>query len=199
MASYVISNAPPLSNLNDFRQAVGRHRDFAKSARFAVQIGRISGLFPDMIYYCENAEMPGRAFDTQDYRYYGPNFRLPNASAYTDINLSFYVSDQMLEKEVFDKWMSYINPKNTYDFRFLNEYSTDINIYQFSEVAEKGATYKVTLRRAYPINVQAMPLSWAEDNIHRLQVTFSYTDWVTQPETAENSNRLSTISPFTRS
>lgn len=203
MASYVITNAPPLSNMNDFRQAVGRNGDFAKAARFAVQIGRISGLFPDLIFYCETAEMPGRAFDTQDYRYYGPNFKLPHLSAYMDINFSFYVSDKMTEKEMFDKWMAYINPKNTYDFRFLNEYSTDVNIYQFSEVADNDgkpkATYKATLRRAYPINVQPLALSWAEDNIHRLQVTFAYSDWVTEPEKAENSNQLSRISPFTRS
>lgn len=209
MASYTIQNAPQLSNINDFKAAVGKNREFAKAARFAVQIGRISNLFKDLIFMCETAEMPGRALVLNDYRYYGPNFKLPHQSEYTEINFSFYVSDIMREKELFDNWMSYINPKNSYNFRFRNEYSTDINIYQYSEIAEKvssriggaaservQATYKATLRQAYPINVQPLTLSWAEDNIHRLQVTFAYTDWVTQPESKETSDKASQITPF---
>lgn len=209
MASYFIPNAPQLSNINDFRSSIARGRDFAKAARFSVQIGRISNLFADLIYMCETAEMPGRALVLNDYRYYGPNFKMPHQSEYTEINFSFYVSDIMREKELFDNWMGYINPKNTYNFRFRNEYSTDVNIYQYSEVGEAyqpnregetqtriQATYKATLRQAYPINVQPLALSWAEDNIHRLQVTFAYTDWVTLEESIETSNRPSQITPF---
>jgi hypothetical protein len=204
MATYAITNAPQLSNLNDFRTVVGKDRDFSKSTRFAVQIGRLSGVFSDLIYLCETAELPGRAFSLQDYRYYGPNFKLPTFSEYADITFSFLVRDVMREKETFDNWMAYINPKNTYDFRFLNEYSSDIYIYQFSEIANAGergkasATYKATLRRAYPINVQSMPLSWVDENIHRLQVTFTFTDWLTDPEGQINSDVISQISPFTR-
>lgn len=201
MATYQITNPPQLSNLNDFRSALARGEDLAQSAQFAVQIGKISNLFSDLIYMCESAEMPGRAFAVNEYRYYGPGFKMPHQTEYTEINFSFYVSNLMHEKEIFDNWMGYINPKNSYNFRFRNEYSTDIYIYQFSQVAEADtnrnvATYKSTLRQAYPINVQAMPLSWAEDNIHRLQVTFAYTDWVTEPESKENSDRASQISPF---
>lgn len=206
MASYTIPNAPVLSNINDFRSVIGKDREMAKASRFAVQIGKISSIFSDLIYLCETAEIPGRAFNLQDYRYYGPNIKLPTQSEYTEINFSFYVRDRMKEKELFDKWMAYINPKNTYNFRFRNEYSTDVYIFQYSEIAGASgtrdrvsnpqATYKTILRQAYPINVQAMPLSWAEDNIHRLQVTFTYTDWVTLPETEENSDRMSTITPF---
>lgn len=207
MASYTIQNAPQLSNVNDFRSVISRDRDLAKASRFAVQIGRISSLFSDLIYLCETAEMPGRALNVQDYRYYGPTFKLPVQSEYTEVNFTFYVRDVMREKEMFDNWMAYINPKNTYNFRFRNEYSTDIYIYQYSEVAFRAqtaqtvpdtpqASYKATLRQAYPINVMAMPLSWAEDNFHRLQVTFTYTDWITLPESQENSEVRSNITPF---
>lgn len=203
MASYFIPNAPGLSNVNDFMSRVGRNANFAKAARFAVQIGKISNLFNELIYMCETAELPGRAFATQDYRYYGPNFKMPHQSEYTEINFSFYVRDRMKEKELFDNWMAYINPKNSYNFRFRNEYSTDVYVYQYSELGLSEeqpdvpqATYKTILRQAYPINVQAMPLSWAEDNIHRLQVTFAYTDWITLPESNETSDKPSKITPF---
>lgn len=198
MATYTIPNAPTLSSINEFRSVISKDRDLAKSTRFAVQIARLSGLFNDLIYLCETAEMPGRAFTLQDYRYYGPSFKLPTSSEYQDINFTFLVRDVMREKELFDNWMAYINPKNTYDFRFLNEYSGDIYIYQFSEIEDKGATYKATLRRAYPTNVQSLPLTWTDDNIHRLQVTFTFTDWVTDPEAQINSETISQISPFTR-
>ena len=198
MATYKIANAPTLSNINEFRTVLGKDRDLAKTTRFAVQIARLNGVFSDLMYLCETAEMPGRAFQMQDYRYYGPNFKLPNVSEYSDINFTFLVRDVMREKETFDNWMSYINPKNTYDFRFLNEYSSDVYIYQFSELKDEGATYKATLRRAYPINVQSLPISWTDENIHRLTVTFTFTDWVTDPEGQINSDTISRLSPFTR-
>ena len=200
MASYKIMNAPPMSNLNDFKAAFGRNINPAKSARFIVQIGKISNLFQNLVFMCHEAELPSRSLNTMDVRYYGPNMKMPNQSVYTDTRLVFYVNNNMMEKEIFDNWLSFINPKNTYNFRYREEYSTDISIYQLSEVADPNgkpqATYKATLRQAYPIQVEPLNLSWEEDNIHKMGVSFAYTDWVTVPEAQERSDRQSTLSPF---
>lgn len=171
-----------VSNVNSFRTKIGEGRDIAKANRYlvafnvplGVQNAGTYGL--DQTFLCETAELPGRALSTQDYRYYGPTFRMPHQSAYTDINFIIYVRSFMEDKKLFDNWIEYINPKTSYDFRFRNEYSTDINIFQYED-AREAATYMVTLRKAYPINVNPMPLSWSDDNLHKLQVTFCYVDW----------------------
>lgn len=193
-----INDAPNVGSMNEFLSQVHRYGEFAKVARFIVQIGRINDFSSpplaqrDLTLMCETAEIPGRAFETYDYRYYGPSFKLPHMSAYNDLDLTFFVADDMAQKQFFDDWISKINPKNTYDFSFLDEYSTDIAIWQYSSFSRDAgnkhpnarpvASYKATFRRAYPINVFPMPSTWAEDNFHRLRVTFTYTDWINLPE-----------------
>lgn len=171
-----------MANISTFRSRIGQGRDLAKANRFLVNFNVPTGVSgagtygPDLPYLCETAELPGRALDTQEYRYYGPKFRMPHQSAYTDINFTIYLRSFMQDKKLFDNWLDYINPKNTYDFKFRNQYSTSVEIWQFEEMSDKPS-YKITLNKAYPINVNPVPLSWSEDNIHRLQVTFCYVDW----------------------
>ena len=171
-----------MANINTFKGVLSSGRDLAKANRYRVAFNiptAVPGndLNRELTFLCETAELPGRALNVQDYRYYGPNFKMPSQSAYTDINLTLYVRSFMRDKMVFDNWLEYINPKTTYDFRFRNEYSTDLEIFQYEERDSTRHSYKVTLQKAYPINVNPMPLAWAEDNIHRLQVTFCYVDW----------------------
>jgi len=189
----VVSGAPNLKSMQDFRSTIGNGRDMSKISRFLVRIGRFAN-DEEMMYMCDSAEIPGRTLETFPVRYYGPQFKLPNNSAYTDINLNFIVRDTMIEKEKFDQWMQYIHPKNTYDFKFLNQYSCDIDIYQYSEIQGIGATYQCTLTRAYPIAINPMQTNWAEEGIHRLQVSFSYTDWVTFEEKQLNQASIVTNS-----
>lgn len=171
-----------MSNISTFRSRIGQGRDLAKANRYMVVFTFPQGLTnattygPDISYLCETAELPGRALNMQDYRYYGPNFKMPTQSAYTDINFTIYLRSFMEDKKLFDNWLEFINPKTTYDFKFRTEYATSIGIWQMEETTNVPS-YVVTLRKAFPINVNAVPLSWAEDNIHRLQVTFSYVDW----------------------
>lgn len=169
-----LAGAPKLSDLGEFRSVLAAGGDVAKAARFAVQINKV-GVLPDLHFLCEAAEFPARALNAQNYRYYGPDFKLPHQTQYTDLNLTFICRTKMQEKVFFDKWMDEINPRNTYDFNFRNTYACDIVIYQYAETGE--ATYLNTFLEAYPINVNAIPTSWAEDNFQRLQVTFAFTEW----------------------
>ena len=172
-----LANAPPLSNLSEFRSALARGGDVAKAARFAVLINkRNSPEAKDLMFMCEAAEFPSRAFNAQDYRYYGPNFKLPHQTQYTDLNLTFICRTDMIEKTFFDKWMEEVNPRDRYDFNYRDFYACDIMIYQYAETGE--ATYMNTFQQAYPLNVNAIPTSWAEDNYNRLQVTFAFTQWI---------------------
>lgn len=182
MATYNIQNTPQINDLNDARSLLAAGNDVAKVARFAVTIDSVGGIITtrELTFLCEAAEFPGRALTTDDIRYYGPSFKMPSKSEYTDINLTFICRQQMREKEFFDAWMEFINPKDRYDFEYRDNYTTPIHIWQFSDIGPPlKATYKVTLRKAFPINVNPMGMNWAEDNFHRLQVTFAYTDWVT--------------------
>jgi hypothetical protein len=47
---------------------------------------------------------------------------------------------------------------------------------QYSDY-ENDSTYSFTFDKAYPILVSPQPATWADDNFHRLTVSFTYIRW----------------------
>ena len=194
MATYFIPNGPVLPSMDEVKAQSGRYGGLAKSAKFMVRMFparpdsllRGSGIFmQDLSYLCEAAEFPGRGFESLDIRYYGPNFKVPNKTNYEDLNLTFLCRDSFLERQLFDTWMELINPNATYNFSYRDSYTSKIELFQISDLAGFGADiatppnaqYKFTFEEAYPILLQPQPVTWADDNFHRLTVTFTFKKW----------------------
>lgn len=125
---------------------------------------------------CETAELPGRTLLTQESKVYGPSFKVPYQSQYNDISLGFICTNDFYERKLFDRWLEAIHPSDTNNMRFpkgnSTRYMCNITIIQYDEFIKK--IYSVQLIDAFPIGVAAQPLSWAEDNFHRLSVQFAY-------------------------
>ena len=113
---------------------------------------------------------------TQDAKVYGPTFKVPYQSQYNDINLGFICTNDFYERKLFDRWLEAIHPSDTNNMRFprgnQTRYMTNITIVQYDDFIKK--IYSVQLIDAFPIGVAAQPLSWSEDNFHRLSVQFAY-------------------------
>mgnify|MGYP007044003219 CR=1 FL=1 len=163
-----------------------------KAAKFAVRINPprfiLSGdwikMFPggarffnDLTFLSDAAGIPGRGFQTIDSRVYGPMFKKPYVTQYNDINISIINRGLLHERRLFEIWQNYINPKTTYNFAFPREYATQVDIFNFEESGE--ASYVTSLIDAWPVNVNEIPLNWADDQVSRLIVTFTYKDYKT--------------------
>jgi len=188
MSSIAIQNAPARLTMQDFRSYSDMYNGLAKSHRFAVRINptgeyvsQYASFTQQLTYMCEVSELPGKGFMSVDYRYYGPNFKLPFQTQYEDVNMTFLCRTGSFEREFFDNWMTIINPLNTWDFNYRDQYASEIDIYQFSEIAgEDGnhvAEYNITLHNAYPILMNPQPVTWQDDNFQRLIVNFTFTKW----------------------
>lgn len=169
----------------------------AKECRFAVRIMPVSSnqlitkygygqRLQDLILLCEAAEFPGRGMDVVDARYYGPNIQMPYASKYEQqMNLTFICRVESYERQLFDDWMEIINPSDSFDFNYLGDYVSEIQVFQLSDWAtgyENGkgkaqCVYQWSLLRAWPLQVYAQQVTWADQNILRLSVSFSYRYW----------------------
>lgn len=189
MARYFYSNAPEVPSMGLLYSVASEFNGLAKTAKFMVKITpdgpdnimNFSGYnkaIKDLTFLCEAAEFPGRGMMTTDIRYYGPNFKAPFQSSYEDLNLTFLVRENFLERELFDSWMEAINPNYRYDFTYKDEYTCTIKIYSLSDVDFYGANYVFTFRKAWPVLVNPQPVTWADDNFHRLTVSFTYTNWL---------------------
>ena len=197
MASYNIPNAPRQLDMVTFKSFADSHDGLAKSCRYVAVIRPIGALVApystlarDLMYLTEVAEMPGRGFMSMDTRYYGPNQKFPYLSQYEDINMTFLCRSRSVEREFFDDWQWMINPNNTFDFNYRDEYRAVIDLYQYSDYDKNNtgngqpridggptAEYMFSLNDAYPILVNPQPVSWADDQFMRLGVTFTYTWW----------------------
>jgi hypothetical protein len=132
----------------------------------------------DLRYRCETAQLPGRTFDTIEQKTYGPIEKFPNLTTYTDIDLTFIVSDEMMkERRIFDNWLECININYNNNFRYKSEYATDIKIVQYTVTNQ--FSYGVNLIDAYPISMNQLDLDWSSDGYHKQTVTFAYTSWET--------------------
>jgi len=194
MATYFIPNGPVLPSMYEVKSQSSRYGGLAKSAKFMVRmypqrpdsyLRNASVIMQDFTYLCEAAEFPGRGFISTDVRYYGPNFKVPNQTTYEDLNLSFLCRDAFLERQFFDTWMELINPNATYNFSYKDSYTAKIDLFQMSDIAGFGidaatppaTQYKFTFEDAFPILVQPQPVTWADDNFHRITVTFTFKRW----------------------
>jgi hypothetical protein len=67
-------------------------------------------------------------------------------------------------------------PTDTNNLRFAKDqesrYLTNIKVIQYDDFIKQ--IYAVELIDAFPVSISAQPLSWSDDNFHRLSVQFSY-------------------------
>ena len=159
------------------------NKDLARPNRFEVFLYPPPALIP---YYnggaahlalrCEQAELPSRALATLD-RKIGtvPVQKFPYLSMYNDINLTFIVGGDMKEKLLFDAWLELINPSSNFNFKYKNNYKTQMVIKQYD--MSGNLTYNIMLIDAFPIAVSQLDLDWSNDGYHKLNVVFAYTYW----------------------
>jgi hypothetical protein len=125
---------------------------------------------------CESAELPGKVLQTQEAKIYGPTFKVPYQTQYTDTNLTFLCTNEFYERKLFEKWIDSIMPSDTNNLRYpkgdTSRYLTNIKIIQYDDFVQQ--IFAVELMDAYPIGISSQPLSWSEDNFHRLTVQFAY-------------------------
>lgn len=134
-----------------------------------------------LTYRCENAQLPGRTFATTEQKTYGPIEKYPYLTTYNDLDLTFIVSDDMVEKYIFDSWLEKINPARTNNFAYKSDYSTLITVNQYN--LQNELTYVADFYEAYPISINQMDLDWGQnDSYHKLTVTFAYTRWFNRTE-----------------
>lgn len=192
MLSQSITNAPQNLDMISFRAISNKYGSLMKGGKFAVRINPVGkyvqsnfmqrGLFQDLTYLCEVAEMPGRQFMNMDIRYYGPNYKLPFQTVYEDITLTFICRSESVERRFFDNWMQIINPTTHFDFTYRDDYKCTIEIFQYADYSDDMddfiPTYKVTLEDAYPIAITPQPLVWTDNQFQKLLVNFTYARYV---------------------
>jgi hypothetical protein len=162
----------PNSAFSEISQAIGnalgQKNDAQKSAN--------PGMTRYLALQCETAELPGKTVQTEDVKIYGPIFKVPYQTQYSETSLTFLCTNEFYERKLFDRWLEAIMPTDTNNLRFPkgqnSRYLTQITITQFDDLVKQ--IYAVNLIDAFPIGIAAQPLSWSEEGFHRVTVQFAY-------------------------
>ena len=191
-----------MSFVDRFLGHFAKHKDFSRPSKFEVEIylgGKLEGgrsplqnVLPipyDLKFQCEAAELPGYNFDTVEGRIYGAPYAVAARPAFNDLRLTFICSGDLWEKRFFDTWQEFIMPKNNYLVKYRDEYVTNLKVFQYLDMADsKGddatgenvkpkRSYIAEFIEAFPTSIEPITLTWADDNISRLAVTFKYNFW----------------------
>ena len=137
---------------------------------------KVVGTFEPLTYLCESSEMPGKSFEIERVKIYGPGYNVPYLTTYQNIALTFLCTNAHLERELFDLWMNSIINPNTNNVRFPkghdSSYMTPIHITQYD--SQEKEIYKVQLIDAFPASIAPQQLAWSDDGFQRLTVSFLY-------------------------
>jgi hypothetical protein len=186
-----IAKAGGVAKPNKFKVFMNAAKVVSNNHWFADAGVADQGMQRRLTFFCDRAEFPSRFFATSEIRHYGPNYRQPYQSIFSDVQLQFLVGDDMKEKYFFEAWMHSIEDPITQNFSWLKDYTTDIVIEQFSEVQD-APTYYTILYDAWPIGISAMHLNYADnDQPHRLGIAFTYRRWVNDVTDVESGTAIS--------
>jgi hypothetical protein len=156
----------------------------AKTSHFEVQITGLgdSDLERDMMFRCDTAELPGRTVTSAEYKIYGHIRKIPYGSLVGDITLEFLLSEDMREKEYFEKWVNTISGTNsfgssngTYNIEYYDTITGVVNIRQYGEAGQLSSVH--TLIEAYPVAINPVTMNWQGEDVAKLSVTMAYRDY----------------------
>ena len=166
-------------SIADFKASF--NTDLARPSRFDVNVPIPIGMLPyrqigrTLKMRCESTELPGRSISTTTMKIYGVEEKFPYQTSFSDISLTFIVSDDMAEKKFFDAWLNWINPTINYNLQYKADYAAPLTINQYD--VKNELSYSVTMLDAFPIAMNQLDLDWSSDGHHKLTITFAYTSW----------------------
>ena len=132
---------------------------------------------------CTDIIMPSRTFNTSPYRIAGAPYKYPTQVQYGDVTATF-IGDKFLRlRRFFELWQSMMYNNQTGMWNFYKEYIGNVDIFQLGQFEalndRDSATYGVRMREAFPSAIGDITYSSGAQNEYvKVQVTFSYRDWL---------------------
>lgn len=165
----------------------------AKTSHFEVQITGAddSAIEEGLMARVDSCELPGRSLMTAEHKFtnYGPLNKVPyGGQVYTDSSMTIILSEDMREKEYFEYWQNKIVNTGAFEqtnrdgavmskfnTKYFINYTGTVTLRQYGSAGDLRSIH--ILNEAYPIIINPITMSWAQDDVARLNVTFVYRNY----------------------
>jgi len=189
---------------DDFKSTINKRDGLARPNRFAVYMhipvlslslsNTIINLFKgdpwhkgsinnprDISVLCETTGIPGIDVGTTESAYGIKRRKLPHSFDQQDITFTFHLTNDYFSRNFLNTWMNSVINKLDATINYKSAYASDIIIQQLDGNNKPVAGVK--LYNAYPVSVQEISLSNANDNsFNTISATFTY-DYAIQTST----------------
>lgn len=185
-------------NINEMIATISANGGLTRASKFLVTItvpAMPLDMAADMQFFCDSAQLPGVAMQTDEIRVagYGNIEKRPYASIFQDVPCTFFNDSDGRVLKFFHKWVQMVYnfndnmsmdaqtasglPTNT--FAYPKDYYGEVSITHYDEKTDAVITY--ILSEAYPIAVGDAQVSWDQsDTLLKIPVTFTYKWWHAQ-------------------
>ncbi len=128
---------------------------------------------------CESITIPGRSFSTIPFRFYGPARNMPYEQIYSgEVVMTFMLSEDLRERDFFEKWMQGVSRPNDYKFEYYANYTTNMEIDVITR--DQQAMYKVNLEEVYPKIIGDIQVGYDKyDEYMRQDITMCFRKYTT--------------------
>ena len=147
-------------------------------------ISRSSGLL------CSEASLPATSLATGEVKdnFMGISQEFAHTRLYTDFDFTFYIDSDYKNLKFFESWIDYISggspavptQSNYYRrMRYPDSYKCQtISITKFEKNLNSGNILKYSFINAFPKTISAVPVSYGNSDILRVNVSFNYDRYV---------------------
>ena len=133
----------------------------------------------NVLLFCDQIQLPGLNYSTVQNRTFGEFRETPYEKLYDAVNMSFYVDSGLKVKWLFDSWLNSIQDRDSRNFSYYNDYTTDLTI-TVLDLLDKNR-YSVALYECYPKNIGSIQLDQASKDVMKIQVAMQYKYWRSTP------------------
>ena len=162
-----------MATISDFRQHIFS-KGVTKQNRFSIVFTlppgvNVNGGLETLQLRCVNTDFAGYNLDTVDSRVNGTPYKSVYQKTETTTDFTFYLSRDLTEKVIFDRWKDLIVNNTTNSLSYPDDYKVDILI------QNDFGTFKKTLIKAFPTATTPVYMDrTATNSIATFTATFSY-------------------------
>jgi hypothetical protein len=150
---------------------------YARPTRFAFIIeGVLWGLNERLNRNCQTISLPGRSLMSQAAKIYGsPRDQVYEVNYPNELQITFRVGDDMLERDFFERWMNTAMSHHTHDVNYPEDYMTTMKIYQLDRA--DNYVYCSELYNVFAKSIGDIELSTdSSDQIETINITLGYSE-----------------------
>lgn len=135
---------------------------------------------------CEEATLPQHSLRTRSVRINGlESHRAAGLDYHSEtITFGFYLQQSLRAKKFFDNWMDGTVSPLSREIAFYQDYVAPIEITILAK--DNSPLYSVILVDCFPRNVQAIPLSYGNQQMLKVMVDFTFNSWTVRGSTFEH-------------